>query len=47
MRVRGFGTIFRCSPVFHAIVMGTFSERFGVRAPVATRRPEAAAESAE
>jgi hypothetical protein len=33
--VRGFGTIFCCGAAFRAIVMGTFSEQFGLRAPVA------------
>jgi hypothetical protein len=57
-RVRGFGTIFRCGPAFHAIVMGTFAEQFGLlcalyglwarlREPAVAHQLEAAAESAE
>jgi hypothetical protein len=42
--VRGFGTIFRCGPSFHAIVMGTFSVQFGL---LCAHQLEAAAESAE
>lgn len=56
--MRGFGTIFRCGPAFHAIVMGTFAEQFGLlcalywlwarlREPAVAHQLEAAAESAE
>ena len=55
--MRGFATIFRCGPPFHAIVMGTFTEQFVLRCAlywlwarlhelVAADQLEAAAESA-
>ena len=31
----GYGTIFRGGPALGALLVGTFSEQFGLRAPVA------------